>query len=72
MIISKSQSCRGCIYNDHGDCWWFVEMNRARSPKDIPIEVFEKGCKQRVAKVESIPYHPITARLIELFHGELI
>jgi hypothetical protein len=71
MIQSKSQSCRGCIYNNHGDCWWFVEKNRGR-PKSIPIDTYDKGCKQRVARVESIPYHPITARLIEVFQGELI
>jgi hypothetical protein len=66
VIISKHISCRGCNYQQHGDCLWFAR------PKSIPHEVFSKGCKHRVSKVESIPHHPAVERIVDLFHGELI
>ena len=71
MIQSKSKSCRRCIYNSHGDCLWFVEKERGDA-RPIPKNIFDKGCKQRMSRIESIPYHPTSARLIDLFHGELI
>ena len=66
MIKSKQVSCRGCLLEHDGNCTWFAR------PKNIPHEVFGKGCKHRVAKTESIKYHPTIERIVDLFHGELI
>ena len=66
MIKSKHSSCRGCSYEQHGDCLWFA------NPKIIPYEIFSKGCKHRISKIESIEHDPIIERIVDLFHGELI
>jgi len=66
MIKSKQCSCRGCYLERHGNCTWFAR------PKNIPTDIYSKGCKHRVAKTESIEYNLVVERIVDLFHGELM
>jgi len=66
MIKSKQVSCHGCLLRLNDSCTWFAR------PKHIPHDVFQKGCKHRVAKTESLEYHPTIERILDLFQGELM
>lgn len=66
MIKSKRCSCRGCLLEHDGNCTWFAK------PKNIPTDIYTKGCKHRVSRTESIEHDPIVERIVDLFHGELL
>ena len=38
------KSCRGCYYGIGEKCYWFKDVE-GTSPKEIPVSVFDKGCK---------------------------
>ena len=38
------KSCRGCYYGIGEKCYWFRDVE-GTSPKEIPVSVFDKGCK---------------------------
>ena len=67
-----TKSCNGCYYEHNRTCYWF-KLVHGSIPKLIPINTFNKGCKQY--KNTSIGYNAgneLTTKIIELFDGEIL
>lgn len=52
-------SCKYCKYNDNSKCNWFKYF-KDDDPKEIPENVFNKGCKQFCD-------HPLLIEVLEIF-----
>ena len=66
IVKSKHTSCRSCKLNKNGYCYWFTR------PKKIPNDVFNKGCKHRVAIQDIMNTTKTVGYIIERFDGEII
>ena len=70
-IHSGHKSCFGCIYyNGYADCTWFA-VHRYERSREIPSDVFDKGCKLREPSVESGKHSEIVQKIIDVFNGEV-
>ena len=64
-----TKSCNGCYYEHNRTCYWF-KIVHGSIPKIIPINTFNKGCKQY--KNTAITNSNIIDKFIEIFKGEII
>lgn len=67
--------CHKCHYinlrkqmSPFGECLYFRVLKQ--EPKDIPLDVFEKGCQH--FKPDNIQKHPLMGQVIKTFEGTLI
>ena len=67
---SEPRTCFGCLYCNHGYCIWF-KIHRGERAKEIPIDVFEKGCNLREPSVENRKHDELTQKIIDTFNGEI-
>ncbi len=64
-----NRSCNGCYYEYNRTCYWF-KLVHGSMPKMIPINTFDKGCKQY--KNTAITSSKIIDKFISVFKGEII
>tara|TARA_R100000234_G_C4997079_1_gene178459 strand:- start:837 stop:1130 length:294 start_codon:yes stop_codon:yes gene_type:complete len=65
----QNKSCNGCYYEHNRTCYWFEIVNGS-SPKIIPNDTFNKGCKQY--KNNNIVKSKVIDKFIKVFNGEII
>jgi len=68
----QNKSCNGCYYEHDRTCYWF-ELVNGSSPKIIPDDTFNKGCKQYTnTTIGNQTMNEITTKVINVFKGEII
>ena len=68
--LSGHKSCFGCLYEQNRFCTWF-STHRGGRGKEIPTDVFNKGCKLREPSVENEEHSEIVQKIIDVFNGEI-
>jgi len=66
IVKSKHISCYGCKLNRNRYCYWFD------IPKQIPLDIMNKGCKHRDASYNKVEAPSIVAFIIDIFNGEFV
>tara|TARA_R110000824_G_scaffold263310_3_gene452012 strand:- start:6217 stop:6519 length:303 start_codon:yes stop_codon:yes gene_type:complete len=69
-MINQFKSCNGCYFEHEKTCYWF-EIVLGSRPKKIPIDTFEKGCKQ-YKNINNENPSALINKVIETFDGEIL
>ena len=67
------KSCLGCYYEHERKCYWF-DIVGGDIPKQIPNNVFDKGCGKYMNNVSNGKKtgDKLVDKIIEVFDGEII
>ena len=68
----RNISCNSCYLENKMKCYWFVKRNNESIAKDIPLDVFSKGCSKYELRIDNIEESKLLSKLIEVFDGEII
>ena len=72
MVNQKNKTCNSCFLENKNKCYWFVERNNESRPKDIPSDIFNKGCTKYELNIRNIKESELLLKLIDIFDGEVI
>jgi len=72
MVNQINRTCNSCFLENKSKCYWFVKRNNEVFPKNIPSDVFSKGCSKHELDIDNIEESELLSKLIEVFDGEII
>ena len=72
MVNKNNRTCNSCFLEHKNQCYWFVKRNNEFHPKNIPTDVFKKGCTKHELDIGDIEESEVLLKLIDVFDGEVI
>ena len=72
MVNQINMTCNSCFLENEHKCYWFVRRNNEMLPKDIPSDIFKKGCTKHELDIGDIEESEFLLKLIDVFDGEVI